>query len=114
MSQTAAEPDIDAFTERVVREVIRRLLAMDRQGHFARQPQGADARGTANAPAAAPHRISAKLITAASLETLPPGTTEVVIPRRAVVTPLARDEAKLLGILLTRSDAPDPSAARAR
>jgi hypothetical protein len=107
MSHLPAQPSTDAFIERIVREVIRRLLAMEPQqrgGHA--QRQSGTGFGTAfSAPiATAPHTISDKLITAATLETIPLGTNEIMIPNRAVVTPLARDEAKSKGIRLVRSE----------
>ncbi len=102
MSSSPAEWNIDAFTERIVREVIRRLLAMEaQQGGTHRLAGTGDNRFSAPV-VIPPHSISAKLITAATLESVPAGTTEVLIPARAVVTPLAHDEAKAKGIRLTR------------
>lgn len=101
MNHPPAASDADAFTERIVREVIRRLLAMGIA------PAGGPAAPGAAAPSAAaapPYRVTQRLITAAMLHSVPPGTTEVLVPHRAVITPLARDEAKELGLRLTRLD----------
>ena len=94
----------DELIERIVREVIRRLLAMGGP------PIGGNAfGGTASGPtgglAPVPYVITTRLITAATLESIPTGTTEVHIPAKAVLTPLARDEAKLLGIRFHRDGA---------
>lgn len=98
MNHPPAASDSDAFTERIVREVIRRLLAMGIA------PAGGPAAPAAAAGAAPPYRVTQRLITAAMLHSVPPGTTEVVVPHRAVITPLARDEAKELGLRLTCLD----------
>lgn len=108
MSHPPANWDTDAFAERIVREVIRRLLAMEAQGAGSHRSPGAAAGAFAHRVAAAPHRISEKLVTAATLESIPTGTTELILPSRTVVTPLARDEAKAKGIRLTRSEQSQP------
>lgn len=79
---------LDALVERIVGEVIRRLRAMDRG-----EPAGA---------APVPRVLDERLITVATLERLPPGSGEVLIPSKAIVTPLARDEANARGMRLTR------------
>ncbi len=103
MNHTPANSPTDAFIERIVREVIRRLLAMQAQQGGTHRLHGSTAAVSATT-ISAPHPVSQKLITAATLETIPIGTTEVLIPNRAVVTPLARDEAKIKGIRLTRAE----------
>ncbi len=100
MSSFPADWNPDEFTERIVREVIRRLLAMEAQQGGAHQLAGSN-RSTAPV-VRPPHPLQDKLITAATLESVPAGTSEVLIPARAVVTPLARDEAKAKGLRLTR------------
>ncbi len=104
MSHPPANWNTDAFIERIVREVIRRLLAMEASSPTALKTAGRSANVFADPVVSRPHSISAKLITTATLESVPTGTTEVLIVSRAVVTPLARDEAKSKGIRLTRSD----------
>lgn len=101
MTQPPASPSSDEFVERIVREVIRRLLAMNAQVALA-STSAAAGNSLSSAPVVTPQTVNAKLITVATLEALPKGTTEALIPARAVVTPLARDEAKLMGIRLTR------------
>lgn len=108
MTQPPASPSSEEFVERIVREVIRRLLAMNAQVALASTsaPRG---NPLSSAPLITSQTVSAKLITVATLEALPKGTTEALIPARAVVTPLARDEAKSMGIRLTRVAADSPN-----
>ena len=97
----SSSPSLDDFIERIVREVIRRLQAMD-----AKKPE-------APKPAAAPVVeglvLSDRLITAATILGVPKGTTKVVIASRAILTPLARDEARDRGIKIDRADKGQPS-----
>jgi hypothetical protein len=111
MTPHPAAPNTDEFVERIVREVIRRLMAMNAQVALS-SSFAAAGNPLSNAPVVTTHTVTAKLITVATLEALPRGTTEALIPTRAVVTPLARDEAKLMGIRLTRvaaAESPAPS-----
>lgn len=94
-------PSTDEFVERIVREVVRRLLAMNAQVAMS-SSLAATGNPLSSAPVVTTQTVTAKLITVATLTALPRGTTEALIPERAVVTPLARDEAKLMGIRLTR------------
>ncbi len=89
---TSAPPTFDAIIERIVREVLRRLQS---QSHRVAMP-------TVAPSAEATVSVQEKLITAATLERLPVGTRVVTIPQRAVVTPLARDEARDRGIRLEK------------
>ena len=94
MSGLPSDTNIDELVERIVREVIRRLLAM-----------GTPATIPGSTPTAAPVRftIADKLVTTKTLEAIPAGVVEVIIPAKSIVTPLARDEAKAKGMRLTRS-----------
>jgi hypothetical protein len=96
-----SSPSLDDFIERIVREVIRRLQAMD-----SKKPE-------ADKPAAAPVTeglvLSDRLITAATILGVPKGTTKVVIANRAILTPLARDEARDRGIKIDRAGKGQPS-----
>lgn len=94
MSGLPTDTNTDELIERIVREVIRRLLAM-----------GPTSATTGATPTAAPVRFTMtdKLVTTKTLEAIPAGVVEVVIPAKSIVTPLARDEAKAKGIRLTRS-----------
>ncbi len=76
---------LDDFIERIVREVIRRLHA--------------ESVKTSNA-----NVINDRLITAAMIQSLPTGACEVTIAKRAIVTPLARDEARDRGIKIRREE----------
>lgn len=94
MSGLPTDTNTDELVERIVREVIRRLMAM-----------GTPATIPGAAPTAAPVRftIADKLVTTKTLEAIPAGVVEVIIPAKSIVTPLARDEAKAKGMRLTRS-----------
>ena len=81
-----SSPDLDQFIDRIVREVIRRLRAEEQR----------------SGSAGSPFVLRERLITAASIESIPSGTREVSIAARAVLTPLARDEARDRGIHITR------------
>ncbi len=87
-----SSPSLDEFVERIVREVIRRLLAQE--------PQSRQEHGATRADAAAV--LSQRVITAASIEAVPTGTREIMIAARAILTPLARDEARDRGIRIIR------------
>lgn len=110
MNQSPVPFDPNAYVERIVQEVIRRLLAMQAQGGGT---TGGNSRGVVarrvnpfaggQASNATPVTVSEKLITVATLDRLPVGTTEVTVAARAVVTPLARDEARDRGIRLNRN-----------
>ncbi len=76
------------FIERIVREVIRRLRVESEQAAGTKLSQSLV--------------LSDRLITASSIESIPNGTCEVTIATRAIVTPLARDEAKDRGIRIIR------------
>jgi hypothetical protein len=108
MTHPPASPSSDEFIERIVREVIRRLLAMNAQVAMVSTSATAG-NPLSSVPLVTSQTVTAKLITVATLESLPKGTTEALIPARAVVTPLARDEAKLMGIRLTRVAADGPT-----
>lgn len=106
MNPSSPPTSQDALIERIVQEVIRRLMTMQRQGAdtgFAKTAESSNRFGT---PKPAAVSIPDKLITAATLENLPLGTEEVLIAPRAVVTPLARDEARDRAIRLTRTETP--------
>lgn len=94
MSGLPTDTNTDELVERIVREVIRRLLAM---GTPATIP------GAAPTPAPVRFTIADKLVTTKTLEAIPAGVVEVIIPAKSIVTPLARDEAKAKGMRLTRS-----------
>lgn len=83
-----SSPSLNEFIERIVREVIRRLRVESEQ--------------TADAKLSQSLILSDRLITASSIESIPTGTCEVTIATRAIVTPLARDEAKDRGIRIIR------------
>lgn len=83
MSSSAA---LDEFIERIVREVIRRLRAHQQS------EQKAEATVV----------LTQRLITAASIEIIPTGTRKITIAARAVLTPLARDEARDRGMVIVR------------
>jgi len=111
MNQSPVPFDPNAYVERIVQEVIRRLLAMQAQGGT--NTGGGVARGVnpfaaGQAASATPVTVSDKLITVATLDRLPAGTTEVTVAARAVVTPLARDEARDRGIRLNRNTSTIP------
>ena len=98
MSGLPTDTNTDELIERIVREVIRRLLAMG-------LPPATPGSTLGAMPTAAPARFSItdKLVTTKTLEAIPAGVVEVVIPAKSIVTPLARDEAKAKGMRLTRS-----------
>jgi len=48
-------------------------------------------------------RLRGEALTEKKLSALPPGTTRIVLERGAVVTPLARERARQIGITLERS-----------
>jgi hypothetical protein len=111
MNQPPVPFDPNAYVERIVQEVIRRLLAMQAQGGMAPGVGTVPASpGMAAKPAmvAKSVTVSDKLITVATLDRLPAGTTEVTLAARAVVTPLARDEARDRGIRLNRNPSTIP------
>jgi hypothetical protein len=107
MNQPPVPFDPNAYVEQIVQEVIRRLLAMQAQGPMGTVPAS---QGMAAKPAAVAKSftVSDKLITVATLDRLPAGTTEVTLAARAVVTPLARDEARDRGIRLNRNPSTIP------
>lgn len=86
---------LDAFIEQIVREVIRRLRAEE-----AKRCEGGKEKQIAVA-----HHLSDKLITAASIAAIPQGTSEITIMTRAILTPLARDDARDRGIRIVRKTA---------
>lgn len=98
MSGLPTDTNTDELVERIVREVIRRLLAMG-------LPPATPGSTLGATPTAAPARFSItdKLVTTKTLEAIPAGVVEVIIPAKSIVTPLARDEAKAKGMRLTRS-----------
>jgi hypothetical protein len=98
MSGLPTDTNTDELIERIVREVIRRLLAMG-------LPPATPGSTLGATPTAAPARFSItdKLVTTKTLEAIPAGVVEVIIPAKSIVTPLARDEAKAKGMRLTRS-----------
>jgi len=117
MNPTPTPSSQDAFVERIVQEVIRRLLAMQLRGSQLMQNSvtesavsASQVQPVANNSSPAPFTISDKLITAKTLEQLPPGSIEVLIAPRAIVTPLAKDEARERGIRLIRNAVPVASA----
>lgn len=90
---TMVDQKYDAeFMELVVREVIRRLMADGRLSLT----------GTAAVAAPRELQISERLVTLATLSGKLDGIARVVVPRRAVVTPAARDELKQRRIELQR------------
>jgi hypothetical protein len=119
MTPTPTPSSQDAFVERIVQEVIRRLLAMQLRGSQLAQTSPAETAmfvsqvqpATSHTPPA-PFSIGDKLITTKTLEQLPPGSFEVLIAPRAIVTPLAKDEARERGIRLIRNTVPVVSAKR--
>jgi hypothetical protein len=98
MSGLPTDTNTDELIERIVREVIRRLLAMG-------LPPATPGSTLGATPTAAPARFSItdKLVTTKTLEAIPAGVVELIIPAKSIVTPLARDEAKAKGMRLTRS-----------
>lgn len=106
MPPSPSQPYPDDLVERIVREVISRLLAMESRAATMRTDGN---RFAAAAPVSVTHQVDDRVITAATLESVPAGTTELLIAARAIITPLARDEAKSMGIRLTRSGPPEPA-----
>jgi hypothetical protein len=102
MSGLPTDTNTDELIERIVREVIRRLLAMGLPPATPGSTLGSTLGAT---PTAAPVRFSItdKLVTTKTLEAIPAGVVELIIPAKSIVTPLARDEAKAKGMRLTRS-----------
>ena len=88
----------------LVEEVLRRLAT-----------EGRPAAGPAHPPAAAPGVvvIPDAVVTLAHLERLPPGTRQVSVPARAVVTPSARDRAREAGVAIHREAATGAAGAPA-
>jgi hypothetical protein len=97
----SSSPSLDDFIERIVREVIRRLQAMDATKPEVAQPKAAPVTGELV--------LSERLVTAATILGVPKGTTKVVIAKRAILTPLARDEARDRGIKIDRAEKGQPS-----
>jgi len=106
MNPSSPTTSQDAFIERIVQEVIRRLMALQRQGVDTGFAKTTESSNRFSAPKPAAFSIPDKLITVATLEKLPIGTEEVLIAMRAIVTPLARDEARDRAIRLTRTEMP--------
>jgi hypothetical protein len=79
---------LNEFIERIVREVIRRLRVESERAATVKPSHS--------------HLVNDRLITASLIESIPKGTTEVTIAPRAILTPLARDEAKDRGIRIVR------------
>ncbi len=77
---------IDEFIERIVREVIRRLHL---ESNIQTQTTG-------------DHFVSERLITAATIAAIPQKTLSITVAAKAIVTPLARDEARDRGIKIER------------
>jgi len=101
----------------LVSEVLRRLtLARDKPeeqtatlpGSAASTPPTAPARETP--AAAAGPRLCSAVISLAALEKLPVGTSRVIVPPTAVITPSARDHARDKGLLIDRAFAPSEPA----
>jgi len=94
-----SSPSLNEFIERIVREVIRRL-------HVESERSATVVPVTPAAPAipSHPHFVADRLITASLIESFPKGISEVTIATRAIVTPLARDEAKDRGIRIIRQE----------
>ncbi len=85
-----SSPSLNEFIERIVREVIRRLHVASEQAAVANISESLF--------------LSDRLITASSIESIPKGTSQVTIATRAILTPLARDEAKDRGIRIIRQN----------
>jgi hypothetical protein len=86
---------LDEFIERIVREVIRRLRAEEARGVVAAMNQEPKVDKT--------HLLTERLITASLINALPAGTSEVTIEAKAILTPLAKDEARDRGVRIVRS-----------
>lgn len=86
---------IDAETlEAIVREVIRRLTS---QGHSVSSSGNAD-----DSAVSANLQVDDKLVTMATLHRKLSGIKQVVVRRRAIVTPAVKDELKKRHIALVR------------
>lgn len=99
MPASPLPPDA-AEIRRLVEEVLRRIAAGE--------PTPAETRPTARPDGTSAGRavhVGDAVITLAHVERLPPGTRQVAVPARAVVTPSARDRARELGVTITRAAA---------
>lgn len=104
-------PDME-LVRRLVTEVVQRLRAagVADGSRPASQPAGggsppAAGRDGAPATAASGHVLSEAVVTLAVIERVPPGTTRVIVPARAVVTPSAREHAADAGLQIVREPA---------
>jgi hypothetical protein len=103
---------------RLVEEVIRRLGGVAPPSPTSPRPAlepTVVAAGASPAPAGS-LPLAERVITAAVIDALPPGTTQAAVAAGAVVTPSARDRAQAAGIALVRAPAAggDGAAATAR
>jgi|GEM_PF-5920777 len=80
---------------RLVQSIARAIIAKLREEDIA-----GDAPSTTDATTSV---LDLRLITVATLERLPAGTSKIVIPPRAVITPAAVDEAKQRGWIVERA-----------
>lgn len=78
----------DEDIERIVREVIQRLMSA----------------GVQVAPQRVALELDERLITTAQLEGKLDGIGQLIVPRKAIVTPLVRDELKDKNVELIRKD----------
>lgn len=89
----------------VVREVMRRLIRADlpSEGLLAPVSPAPPAAASAGSQPAGSVTIAERLVTGASLATVPAGTRVVSLRHDALITPSARDAARAAGITLVRS-----------
>lgn len=108
MSVPSLDRQQAAYVQRIVQEVIRRLaISATRHGAGSIAPAAADTSTTAkrkrfSSSTPVSVRTADKLITADTINQLPAGTGQLVVPPRAVITPLAKDDARDRGIRLIR------------
>ena len=106
MNAAAITPDQIAA---IVREVLRRIrVDLRPQGALPPAAPPASALPAAKAPATGPSTMAGvfglaeKLVTAASLATIPAGTKTVMLRHDALITPSGRDAARAAGCMLVR------------
>lgn len=83
--------------EQIVREVLRRLRELEKEKQGDKAAKRDDRR-------AGELWLSERLVTLAALKDKLPGIKTIVVPRRAIITPAARDEIKTRNITLEYSD----------
>ena len=98
----AAPPDAEAIRG-LVAEVLRRIAETTGGRSAATAVPVVVSRPLPSPQPPATKTLTAGVVSLAVLEKLPPGTTRVIVPAAAVITPSARDHARERGLEITRT-----------